>query len=52
VIVSNETLQAKSKLVQIANTLNLLGLSFGVGKRWEQQRSQNADDGEDNEQLN
>jgi hypothetical protein len=44
-------LQGYSELVQIALALDVLGLLFGSGKRWQQQCRQNAYDGDDDQQL-
>ena len=44
-------LYAEAKLAQIADTLNLLRLSFRARNNRKQQRHKNADDSEDNQQL-
>jgi hypothetical protein len=50
-VISHETLQSNSQLVQIADTLDLLRLLFGSGNCRKQKASQNCDNGNHDEQF-
>lgn len=50
-VIRYELLQRHAELTQIIAALSLLRFGFGLRKRWQKQRGENSDDGDDNQQF-
>ncbi len=50
-VISHKTLQSNAQLVQITDTLDLLRLLFGSGKRRHQKGGENRNNGDNDQQL-